>query len=375
MTLQTSMRGLAFGMAGAMALTGAAQAESHSEGAMAQEPVVLVPPVRDFIDSLAGSEPINEKTPENARQTLIDAQTGANVEMPAADVDEITLPVGPTGEVDVVLVRPEGSQGETLPGVVYFHGGGWVLGNYTTHERLMRDMANQTGAAFVFVDYTPAPEAKHPVQIEQDFAVLQYVSENPEDFGIDAQRLATAGDSVGGQMVSSVAMMAENQGGPEIDAQVMFYPVTTAELDSESYALFADGPWLTKPAMEWFWENYLPEGADISDPMISPLEASSDQLANFAPTLVITDENDVLRDEGEAFATKLVEAGVETETTRYLHTIHDFAMLNAIADTAPTRAAIEQAAGFLREHLEIETAMTQGAMDNASEAEAEQSPN
>ncbi|KAF0676029.1 alpha/beta hydrolase [Profundibacterium mesophilum] len=350
MKMQTSIRSIAAGTAGVLALTGMAAAEKHSDAMTPGSNVTLAPQTQEFIDSLEGTEPIYKLSPEDARQRLIDAQTDS-AELPAASVEEKTLEVGPTGEVKVYIVRPEGTEGEALPGVVYFHGGGWILGNFTTHERLIRELANETEAAYVFVEYAPAPEQKHPVQIEQDYAVLDYVAKNADEFGIDAERLATAGDSVGGQMVASVAMMAQQNGGPEIDAQVMFYPVTTAELDSPSYDAFADGPWLSKKAMEWFWDAYLPEGADASDPMISPLNASSEQLAKFAPTLVITDENDVLRDEGEAFAGKLVEAGVETETTRYLHTIHDFVMLNAITETPAPRAAIEQAAGFLKAHL------------------------
>jgi acetyl esterase len=344
--MSIATRAATLGAASLLALATAATAEQH----MNQEPVILAPETRDFVEKISEMTPINELPVEEARARLTKAQEGS-ADLPPASVEEKTLAVGPTGEVKVYVVRPEGSEDSTLPGVVYFHGGGWILGNFTTHERLVRELANKVEAAVVFVEYAPAPEQKHPVQIEQDYAVLQYISENPDEFGIDAERLATAGDSVGGQMVATVAMMAQQQGGPEIDAQVMFYPVTTAVLDSESYELFADGPYLTKAAMEWFWEAYLPEGANLSDPMISPLRASDEQLAQFAPTLVITDENDVLRDEGESFAARLVEAGVETEGARYLHTIHDFVMLNAFTDTPAPRAAIEQAAGFLREHL------------------------
>ncbi len=312
--------------------------------------VVLEQTTQAFIDSLKGSTPINQLPYDEARQVLIDTQTKGDTAMPDADVQETTLKVGPTGEVKVYTVRPAGTEGETLPGVIYFHGGGWVLGNFTTHERLMRDLATQANAAMVFVEYSPAPEQKHPVQLEQDYAVLKYVAENAAEFGIDPNQLALAGDSVGGQMVAVTAVRAKAD-GPALDSMVLFYPTTTADLTSHSYELFADGPWLTKASMEWFWEAYLPQGTDSSDPMISPLNYDEQALADLPPALVITDANDVLRDEGEAFASKLTLAGVETQSTRYDFTTHDFVMLNPYAQTPATMAAIAEAATFLKDHF------------------------
>jgi acetyl esterase len=337
-------------------LTGAAigalvPATAFAEARADKDKVVLQAQTQEFIDSLEGSTPINELSPEEARQVLIDTQTKADVEMPDASVEKMTLEIGPTGQTDVVVVKPADAGDEALPGVLYFHGGGWILGNFTTHERMIRELANQTGAAYVFVDYAPAPEQKHPVQLEQDFAVLKHVAENAADFGIDANQLALAGDSVGGQMVAVVAQMAKEQGGPDLDALAMIYPVTTADLTSGSYEEFADGPWLTKASMEWFWNAYLPEDADPMDPMISPLNYDTEALADLPPSLVITGANDVLRDEGEAFGAKLVKAGVETEGTRYDFSIHDFAMLNPIAGTPAPEAAIEQVSGFLKDHF------------------------
>lgn len=312
--------------------------------------VVLEQTTQAFIDSLEGSTPINQLPYDEARQVLIDTQTTGDTAMPDADVQEMTLNVGPTGDVKVYSVRPAGTEGETLPGVVYYHGGGWVLGNFTTHERLMRDLATQANAAMVFVEYSPAPERQHPVQLDQGFEVLKYVAENAEEFGIDANQLAIAGDSVGGQMVAVTGVRAKVD-GPALDSMVMFYPVTTADLTSQSYELFADGPWLSKASMEWFWKAYLPEGTDSSDPMISPLNYSSEDLSELPPALVITDANDVLRDEGEAFASKLTLAGVKTQSTRYDFTTHDFVMLNAYAETPATTSAITEAANFLKDHF------------------------
>ena len=312
--------------------------------------VVLEQTTQQFIDSLKGSTPINQLPYEKARQVLIDTQTKGNTTMPDADVKEVILKVGPTGEVKVYTVRPAGNKGESLPGVVYFHGGGWVLGNFATHERLMRDLATQANAAMVFVEYSPAPEQKHPAQLDEVYAVLKYVSENAAEFGIDANQLAIAGDSVGGQMVAVSAVRAKAD-GLALDSMVLFYPVTTADLTSHSYELFAEGPWLTKASMAWFWEAYLEEDTDIGDPSVSPLNYGAEELAGLPPSLVITDANDVLRDEGEAFASKLTLAGVKTQSTRYGFTTHDFVMLNAYAQTPATTAAITEAANFLKDHF------------------------
>ncbi|SNT69356.1 alpha/beta hydrolase [Psychrobacter sp. LV10R520-6] len=312
--------------------------------------VVLEKTTQQFIDSLKGTTPINQLPYAKARQVLIDTQTKGVTAMPPADVQEMTFKVGMDGEFKVYTVRPVGTKGKALPGVVYFHGGGWVLGNFTTHERLMRDLATQANAAMVFVEYSPAPEKKHPVQLNQAYAVLKYVSENAATFGIDANQLSIAGDSVGGQMVAVSAVRAKAEGLP-LDSMVMFYPVTTADLTSNSYKLFADGPWLSKASMQWFWNAYLPKGVDSTNPRVSPLNYSQKDLANLPPALVITDANDVLRDEGEAFASKLTLAGVKTQSTRYDFTTHDFVMLNPYAQTPATTTAITEAANFLKNNF------------------------
>jgi acetyl esterase len=312
--------------------------------------VVLEQTTQQFIDSLKGSTPINQLPYAEARKVLINIQTKGNTAMPDAEVKEMSLDVGLTDALKVYTVRPPGNKNELLPGVVYFHGGGWVLGNFTTHERLMRDLATQTNATMVFVEYSPAPERKHPVQLEQVYAALKYVAKNAAKFGIDANQLAIAGDSVGGQMVAVSAVRAKAD-GLELDSMVLFYPVTTANLTSNSYELFAEGPWLTKASMAWFWEAYLPEDIDTTDPMVSPLNYSEKQLAGLPPALVITGANDVLRDEGEAFASKLILAGVKTQSTRYDFTTHDFVILNPYAQTPATTVAITQAANFLKDHF------------------------
>jgi acetyl esterase len=307
---------------------------------------VLDPSTQKFIDSLAGSTPIYTLSPEAARKVLHDAQSGP-VALPKASIEDRTLPVGPKGETRVRVIRPEGIAGP-LPVIVYFHGAGWIMGDTTTHDRLVRQLANGAQAAVVFVDYDRSPEAHYPIAVEEDYAATKYVAEHPAEFNVDASRLAIAGDSVGGNMTAVVSLLAKERKGPAIRAQVLFYPVTDAGMNTESYKTFADGPWLTKPAMEWFWNAYLPDVNARADIHVSPLKASVDQLRGLPPALVITDENDVLRDEGEAYARKLMEAGVTTTATRYLGTIHDFVMLNVLANTPAPRAAVGQATEFLR---------------------------
>lgn len=307
---------------------------------------VLEPVTNAFVQSLEGSTPIYQLTPDEARKVLHGAQSGG-VEKPDVEIDDRSLPVGPTGSTRVRVIRPAGHEG-LLPVIVYFHGAGWVMGDTTTHDRLVRELAVGAGAVVVFVDYERSPEARYPVAVEQDFAVTRYVAEHPDEFGVDASRLVIAGDSVGGNMAAVVALRAKEEQGPAIAAQLLFYPVTDAAMDSGSYREFADGPWLTKPAMAWFWDAYLPDVDARRDIHVSPLNASKDDLQGLPPALVITDENDVLRDEGEAYARKLIEAGVTVTATRYLGTIHDFVMLNALAQTPAKNAAVEQAVAFLK---------------------------
>lgn len=321
--------------------------------ALATTTTALADPVlenntQNFINVLtaSGGAPIYTLSPADARNVLAGAQAGP-IAKRAADVTDTVFPVGPTGETRVRIVRPEGNT-DRLPVVVYFHGGGWVLGDKETHDRLIREIAVQATAAVVFVDYERSPEAKYPIAIEQDYAVTKYVADHSEQLNVDPTRLAIAGDSVGGNMTAVVSLLAEQRKGPEIIAQVLFYPVTDANFENGSYTEFANGPWLTKAAMEWFWNQYLPEWTDRTDPKVTPIHAPQELLAGQAPALIITDENDVLRDEGEAYARKLSQAGVDVTTVRYNGTIHDFVMLNAVADTPAAKAATAQASQFLK---------------------------
>ena len=312
---------------------------------------VLEQKTQAFIDALnaQGGKPIYEFSFADARKVLEDAQAGDVTKLPA-DVEDAVLPVGPTGEVSVRIYRPQGSKG-ILPVVMYLHGGGWILGSKNTHDRLLRDLVNGTDAAFVFVNYTPSPEAQFPVPVEQCYAATKYIFEHGKDFAFDTSRMAVAGDSVGGDMAAVVVQLAKERKGPVLRYQVLLYPVTDANLSTPTYEEFADGPWLTKAMMAWFWDTYAPNKEDRKKSTASPLMATAEQLKGLPPTLLIVDENDVLRDEGEAYARKLIEAGVEVTAVRVLGTVHDFAMLNALADTPATKFAIQIASDKLRAAL------------------------
>ncbi|MFG2302644.1 alpha/beta hydrolase [Actinacidiphila glaucinigra] len=313
-------------------------------------PVQLDPQAQDFLDQLAAADgpPLYTLSYAAARGVLDKLQAGP-VEMLPAQVSERTVPGGPTGPVSVHVVRPEGAKGD-LPGIVYIHGGGWVLGNFKTHERLVRELANGAQAAVVFVDYTPSPEAQFPVPIEQAYTVAKWVADNGGRIGVDPSRLAVAGDSVGGDMTAAVTMMAKQRGGPDFRHQVMLYPVTDANFDTASYNRFAENCWLAKPAMKWFWDAYAPRLKDRQNPLAAPLRATVDQLRGLPPALMVTD-SDALFDEGTAYAEKLREAGVPVRLTHYPKITHDFMMLNALRDTESNKKAVAEVTSALREAL------------------------
>ena len=314
---------------------------------MAQEFPVLDHTIRDVLHGFAAHRepPIYELTPEEARKLFLRVQSLPAQKRDAEIQDrEVNSEAGP---LRVRSIRPAAARART-PAIMYFHGGGWVLGDATTHDRLVRELAAGAEATVVFVDYDRAPEHRYPVTIEQAYAATKYVSEHPEEFAIERTRLAVAGESSGGNMATVVSLLARERGRPHIAGQLLLYPATSADFETPSYRQFAQGPWLTRRAMEWFRDQYLPDRTVRRDPHASPLLASLDQLAGLPRAAIITAENDVLRDEGEAYGRKLMQAGVEVVATRYNGTIHDFMTLDAMAQAAPTRAAMAQAVRFLR---------------------------
>ncbi|MFF4836905.1 alpha/beta hydrolase [Streptomyces sp. NPDC001315] len=317
----------------------------------AVEPVqpVLEPAAAAFAEATANPPYLFDLPPAEGRKAVDEVQSG-DIDKPAVDEEWITVSGGPTGSVRARIVRPEGAAG-TLPVILYIHGAGWVFGNAHTHDRLVRELAVGAGAAVVFPEYDLSPEARYPVAIEQNFAVAQWVVEQGAAKGLDGSRLAVAGDSVGGNMTAALTLMAKERGGIPLVQQVLFYPVTDAAFDTGSYHQFATGYFLRRDGMQWFWDQYTTDEAERAQITASPLRATTEQLTGLPPALVITGEADVLRDEGEAYANKLRQAGVPVTAVRFQGIIHDFVMLNALRETHAAEAAITLAAGTLRAAL------------------------
>ncbi|ONF66945.1 alpha/beta hydrolase [Amycolatopsis keratiniphila] len=309
--------------------------------------LALEPAAQAFVEATATPPFLFQLPPEEGRKAVDEVQ-GGDVELPAADVETTHV-----DGVEVRIVRPQGVTGP-LPVIVYIHGAGWVFGNFHTHERLVRELAVGAGAAVVFPEYDRSPEARYPVAIEQNYAVAKWVAEHGAENGLDGTKIAIAGDSVGGNMTAALTLLAKQRGDVAFRQQVLFYPVTDASFETESYQRFAEGYFLALDGMKWFWDQYTTDPAQRAEITASPLRASLDELAGLPPALVITAEADVLRDEGEAYAAKLRQAGVPVTAVRYQGIVHDFVMLNTLRGTHAAEAAIKQAIGVLRTALESE---------------------
>ncbi|MFF7405326.1 MULTISPECIES: alpha/beta hydrolase [Streptomyces] len=310
---------------------------------------VLEPAAAAFAEATANPPYLFDLGPIEGRKAVDEVQSG-EIEKPAVDEEWVNVQGGPTGSVRARIVRPAGATG-TLPVIVYIHGAGWVFGNAHTHDRLVRELAVGARAAVVFPEYDLSPEARYPVAIEQNYAVAQWVVREGAAHGLDAARIAVAGDSVGGNMSAALTLMAKERGDVPLVQQVLFYPVTDASFDTPSYHRFAEGYFLRRDAMRWFWDQYTTDEKQRAEITASPLRATTEQLTGLPPALVITGEADVLRDEGEAYAARLRAAGVPVTAVRYQGIIHDFVMLDALRGTHAAGAAIAQAVAVLRTAL------------------------
>ena len=315
----------------------------------------LHPNVRtqNFLNQLnsAGGTPMEKLSPEEARGVLEGAQQSVGVKLPDADVSRKTIQVNGK-DIELVILRPVGVK-EKLPVFMFFHGGGWVIGDFATHERFVRDLVKESGLACVFVEYSRSPESPFPGALNECYEATKWVAEHGDEINVDGSRLAVVGNSAGGNLATAVALMAKDKKGPAISFQSLFWPVTNANFETESYKDFRDGHFLTRNMMKWFWDSYLKDPSKRNDKYASPLAGSINDLKNLPPTLIQTAECDVLRDEGEAYARKLDEAGVDVSVNRYVGMIHDFGLLNALSDLPETRSLLTQASIELKKHLQL----------------------
>ncbi len=301
----------------------------------------------EFSDANAPHPRIYELPPEEGRALLEKVQESPVDKLPV-DIEDLTVDTGQWGSINVRFVRPEENT-DKLPVIFYIHGAGWVFGSAQTHDKLIRELAVRTNSVVVFPEYSRSPEAKYPTAIEQSYAVLQKLSELAESKGLDLSELAVAGDSVGGNMATVMTILTKERQGLPIQKQLLFYPVTDANFTTDSYQEFAENYFLTKEGMKWFWDQYTTDDSERSEITASPLRATSEELADLPPALILTGEADVLRDEGEAYARKLRDAGVAVTQVRFQGMIHDFVMVNSLDQTNATRAAMLLATQWLQQ--------------------------
>ncbi|HFC9435443.1 TPA: alpha/beta hydrolase [Enterococcus hirae] len=301
----------------------------------------------EFSDANVPHPRIYELPPEEGRALLEKVQESPVDKLPV-DIEDLTVDTGQWGSINVRFVRPEGNT-DKLPVIFYIHGAGWVFGSAQTHDKLIRELAVRTNSVVVFPEYSRSPEAKYPTAIEQSYAVLQKLSELAESKGLDLSELAVAGDSVGGNMATVMTILTKERQGLPIQKQLLFYPVTDANFTTDSYQEFAENYFLTKEGMKWFWDQYTTDDSERSEITASPLRATSEELADLPPALILTGEADVLRDEGEAYARKLRDAGVAVTQVRFQGMIHDFVMVNSLDQTNATRAAMLLATQWLQQ--------------------------
>jgi acetyl esterase/lipase len=298
----------------------------------------------------SGGPPVESLSKEDARNVLVTAQASVKVDLAGIDVSEKTI-TQDDYTVKLNIVRPEGAKG-TLPVFMFIHGGGWILGDFPTHKRMVRDLVVLSGFAAVFVNYTPSPEARYPQAINEIYAATKWVAENGSEIFVDGKNLAIVGNSVGGNMTTVTTLMAKAKGGPDIRLQIMMWPIVDASFDTESYKQFGKDRFLTTSLMKWMYDQYTTDPKQRKEIYASPLRATIEQLQGLPPTLIQVAENDILRDEGEAYGRKLDEAGVQVTTVRYNGVIHDFGLLNGLAELPATRSLFVHAAAELKKYLE-----------------------
>jgi len=304
--------------------------------------MALDPNVELFLQTVqqAGQPPLREVGVQEARQGIALMHALCTPAGELARADERTVP-GPSGDVPVRVYSQ--ATDAVLPVVVYFHGGGWTIGDVASYDVLCRKLAVATGLTVVSVDYRLAPEHVFPAAVDDCYAVTKWIAEHGSELGVDGSRLAVAGDSAGGNLAAVTSILARDRGGPTIAFQLLIYPVIDGTMGFPSYKENAEGYLLSADDMAWFYEQYVPAGVDRKNPMLSPLYAPN--LSNLPPALVITAEYDPLRDEGEAYADALQQAGIEARASRYDGMVHGFVPIDGVIPTA-TRAIDEATAAL-----------------------------
>lgn len=303
----------------------------------------LDPVTRRFLEAIRSSSGplLHSLSVEQARALMRGSQT-ADVSGYPVDVQDLALQ-----NYSLRIVCPRHAP-EPMPAVMFFHGGGWALGDVKTHDRLVREIAVGANAAVVFVSYTLSPEAHYPQPVEECYAATRYVYEHAAALNIDPSRLAVLGDSSGGNLAAAVALVAARRGGPSLRLQALLYPVLDCDFGTPSYEAYGEGFNLDRETMKWFWSLYAPDAAARLEPLASPLRATLAELSHLPPALIVTSEYDVLRDEGEAYARKLKDAGVPVTASRIPGTVHGFAVDDILANTPGAKACIRLAIDSLR---------------------------
>ncbi|RZJ69388.1 alpha/beta hydrolase [Flavobacterium sp.] len=324
--------------------------DNSSTIAFEQDPAISVQ-TKKFLTALnsGGGEPLEKMTPADARQVLVGAQ--ASVTFDYSDIDESEKTIAADGfQIKLNIVKPKDAK-DGLPVFIFIHGGGWVLGDFPTHKRMVRDLVVNSGTVGVFVNYTPSPEAQYPTAVNEIYAATKWVAENGSEIGVDGTRLSVVGNSVGGNMTAVTAIKSIENNGPKITNLIMLWPIVDAKFDHESYKRFGQDRFLTTPLMEWMYDQYEPNVQKREEIYNSPINASAELLAKFPPTFIPYAEADVLNDGAYAFGRKLDEAGASVVFVEYKGMIHDFGLLNPIADLPEVGVLFRQAAAELRFYL------------------------
>ena len=310
----------------------------------------LSPGTKEYLKVLnSGDTPVESLPPSEARKVLENAQSSVDIDL--SDIDEEEKTIETDGfKIVINITRPKNIK-EKLPVFIFLHGGGWVLGDYPTHKRLVRDIVVESGFVSVFVNYTRSPEAKFPQALDEIYAVTKWVAENGDQINVDGKKLAIIGNSVGGNMTIATSIKAKQNNGPEIKCQILMWPYSNTSADADSYIKYGEQRFLTTPLMKWMRDNYIRTPKDYKNPLISPVEADEDQLKGLPPTLIEVAENDILRDDGETLGRHLDEAGVYVTTVRFNGVIHDWGLLNGFSELAPVQSMVLLSAAMLKKYL------------------------